>query len=41
MVSVCEKSLTNYIIILISFGSEFQMMMTPQLSERLNKERTA
>ena len=40
MVSVCEK-IFNQLYILISFGSEFQMMMTPQLSERLNKERTA
>ena len=35
------KKSVNQLYILISFGSEFQMMMTPQLSERLNKERTA
>ena len=35
------KKSVNQLYILISFGSEFQMMMTPQLLERLNKERTA
>ena len=35
------KKSVNQLYILISFGSGFQMMMTPQLSERLNKERSA
>ena len=38
---ICLWKIFNQLYILISFGSEFQMMMTPQLSERLNKERTA
>ena len=35
------KKSVNQLYILISFGSGFQMMMTPQLSGRLNKERSA